>query len=362
MTSCERVLTAMSFHTPDRLPRFDSFWPEIYADYRSQLGLGADVDLTDYFGNDISIAAADERPFREQLISKTEEETIRRDGWGSLVRTHSGSTFWETLEPCIQRAADLDKPFVPAEEPYRYERFQKYVQQEKAKGKAVFAKIGGPYCRSTFMRTQEEYLADLLVDTEFAKTLAEKVAAHLLQIALASLQIGDLYDTGVWIYDDMAYNELPQFSPNVFRQVFLPIYADLVHRIKAAGARYVILHSDGNIAPFLDMLIEVGINGINPVEPRAGLEVPALRKRYGDRLVLIGGMCNSLVLPNGPPAEIRKQASAIVAAGREGGVIIGTHSVGPDIPLSHYMAYNEVVVNEGCYCTRDSGRPSPVPQ
>jgi len=72
-------------------------------------------------------------------------------------------------------------------------------------------------------------------------------------------------------------------------------------------------------------------------------------KKYGDRLALIGGTCNSLVLPNGPINAIHDQTRAIIAAGKEGGVIIGAHSIGPDIPVHHYLAYDQIVRNEEVY-------------
>jgi len=147
----------------------------------------------------------------------------------------------------------------------------------------------------------------------------------------------------------MAYNDAPLFSPAAFERVFLPAYRRMVAAFKGAGAAQVVLHSDGNIGPILEMLVDAGIDGYNPVEPKAGMWIPDLKARYGKRLALIGGMCNSHVLPEGPPDAIRDQARAIIEAGRDGGVMIGAHSIGPDIPVSHYLAYHRTVREEGVY-------------
>lgn len=106
---------------------------------------------------------------------------------------------------------------------------------------------------------------------------------------------------------------------------------------KKAGAKKVCLHSDGNIMPLLDMIIEVGIDAINPVEPRSGMSISNFKKKYGSKLGYIGGICNSDVLVNGPAERIRKQAEEILDVAGNGGVIIGAHSIGPDISVENYI-------------------------
>ena len=79
------------------------------------------------------------------------------------------------------------------------------------------------------------------------------------------------------------------------------------------------------------------------------MHIPTLKEKYGKKLSFIGGMCNSLVLPKGTKAEIERQAAEIIEAGEDGGVIIGAHSIGPDIPVRNYVSYHETVVEKGNY-------------
>ena len=102
-------------------------------------------------------------------------------------------------------------------------------------------------------------------------------------------------------------------------------------------------HSDGNLTPLLDLLIAAGIDGVNPVEHGAGMDAVDLLRRYHGRLFFIGGVCNTHILPRGDVGEIRRHVAALVEAGRHGGLVIGTHSVGPDISTESYEAYREVV-------------------
>ena len=92
----------------------------------------------------------------------------------------------------------------------------------------VFGKTGGPYLRSTYLRGEAEFLMDIAGDPGFARAIADKMADHLIAVGLEQLRRWELYETGIWIYDDMAYNRGPMFSPAQFEQVFLPAYRRMI--------------------------------------------------------------------------------------------------------------------------------------
>lgn len=344
-------MAALNFQQPDRIPKFDSFWSEFRAKCIQKLDLPKNTDLADFFSVDIAIAVANETPFptKSEVISDDRRSRVERDSWGRVIRTTRGGYFYEELDVSVKNRRDMEKAVFDS--PYldfRYEGFMRTVNALREK-RCVFCKTGGPYIRTSFLRGKEAFLMDIAGDPEFAKAMVDKVADHIIEIGRESLKRGNLYDTGLWIYDDMAYNHGTMMSPASFEVIFLPAYKRMVKAFKDAGAAKVILHSDGNIAPVLDMLIEAGIDGINPVEPRAGLHIPTLKEKYGTKLSFIGGMCNSHVLPDGTKAEIENRAAEIIQAGRDGGVIIGAHSIGPDIPVQNYVFYHETVVNLGNY-------------
>ena len=343
--SRERVLRAIDGQRPDRVPTFDSFWTEFRAQVLTELGLDSEVDLDDHFGIDIAIAVADETPFptASRVLREDGDTKVSVDGWGRTVETRTDAFFYRELSTSVEEPADLDRlRFEPATLDTRYTSFLRQVETQRDK-RCVFCKTGGPFLRTAFLRGKAAFLQDIAADPDFARAQADRVADHITEVGLESLRRGDLYDTGLWIYDDMAYNDNPLFSPASFERVFLPAYRRMVAAFKGAGCQRVILHSDGDIRPLLDMVLDAGIDGINPVEPRAGMHLPTLKKQYGSRLAWIGGMCNSLVLPLGPPAAIRAQAEEILEAGADGGVAIGAHSIGPDIPVAHYLAYHDTV-------------------
>ena len=360
MNAKERVIAALEHRPPDRIPTFDSYWEEFRQNCVRELGLQEGVDLSDYFDIDIQIAVADETPFptRKEVIEEKGGKKIERDGWGRVIESVEGAFFYRELEVAVEEKRDLERlEFDSPQLDARYEGFLKQVERGREK-RCVFCKTGGPYLRTTFLRGEVNFLMDIAEDPEFARALADRVAGHITEIGLESLERGQLYDTGLWIYDDMGFNKQPMMSPTAFERIFLPAYRRMVSAFKQAGAARVLLHSDGNIGPLLEMLIDAGIDGINPVEPRAGLHIPTLKAKYGSKLAFIGGMCNSHVLPEGPEEAIRAQAREIIEVARDGGVIIGAHSIGPDIPVSHYLCYHQMVKEDGLFTTGKEERQS----
>ncbi len=347
MTSKERVKKALSFQKPDRIPIFDSFWEEFIENWYREKGFDRNVNIYDYYQIDISIQVADETFFPSEKgdIKREGDYTISHNGWGATVRTKRDGYFYEVVDTALRDKSNLDRlRFEPADLDHRYEDFLRRVEEERDR-RCIFCKIGGPFIRSSFIRGEENWFMDLADDRAFAKALAEKVGGHLLQIGLESLSRANLYDTGIWIYDDMGSNNGPLFSPKVFEEIFLPVYRRMVSSLKKAGAKWVILHCDGNILPFLDMIIEAGIDGINPVEPKAGMDILELKKKYGKKLSYIGGVDNAFTLPKGSRKEIENHILPILEAGREGGIVIGTHSIGSDIPVEKYDWSHQIVSN-----------------
>jgi uroporphyrinogen decarboxylase len=342
MTSTERVMAALDFRPPDRIPLFDGYWAEFEAVWREAKHLGPDVDIHDYYGVDISIAVGDEGlcPTHAETLEQDDRQTIRRDSWGRVIRTVAGGYFYEQLQSAVTRPADLDSLAIdPPDLPSRYAGLDEGMAALRERY-CVFAKVGGPFIRTQFVRGEVDFLCDLAADPAFARELAFVVGRHLIRIGLEELRRWDLYDTGIWIFDDMASNLGPMFSPRTADEVLVPVWAEMVSAFRAAGARKVILHSDGNIGPLLDRFIEIGFDGINPVEPKAGLDVVSLRRQYGERLALLGGLDNAHTLPRGNLREVREHVRRLVEIGREGGLVAGMHSVGPDIAVE---TYDEVV-------------------
>ena len=354
MTSVERVRAAIEFRRPDRLPRWDNF--EIFGDFpdrwRAWKGLGEEIDPKEYYGIDCSMHAFDEGPFYSQsrLLRQEGEWEVLFDSWGRTTRHNPGETYFlETIETVLEDKGDLDKlVFDAPDDPDRFTSYAEEVQCDRRAGRAAFSKVGGIYCRSQFMRREDRLLMDMVLDEPFCHALFARVTEHLTGVALAALRLTDSWETGIWFYDDSANVQAPMFSPEMWEKYLLPLYTKMIGDLRAAGCKHFYLHSDGNITPFIPLMLEAGIEGVNPLEPRSN-NLLELRERYGDRMVFFGGSCNTRVLPGGDRAEIEAMVKELAELGHDGGLVVGSASIGNDISPASYDFYIQMLEKYGDY-------------
>ncbi len=353
MTSKQRVMTALDFRTPDRVPVAPmAFWSEFTEQWREVTGNEGTVE--DWFGVDVHIAIGDETPYPSLAgeIGRDGEYVLQRDGWGQVKRTREGGAFFGQIDFAYEEDGSLRHgEFEPPDLDARYRSLDGRIDALK-KRYCVFAKVGGPFIRTGFMRGETRWLMDLAADPQMAAEMAMRTSRHLTDIGLEQLRRWDLHDTGVWIFDDMAATRGPMFSPATAERVMAPAWAHMIDSFKSAGAEKVILHSDGNIGPLLDLFIDLGFDGINPVEYHTGLHPVELRERYGERLVMLGGLDNALILPRGDRDEVRAHVIDVLYAAADGGFAIGTHSVGPDIAVETIQLVRETINEYGEYPLR----------
>ncbi len=344
MNSLERIQAAVNFQRPDRIPRWDNFsvfgnFPERWRKWKN---FPPEVNPEDFYKIDVFIASCDEGPFFSQaeVLGYDSGYEVYRDAWGRSIRQKPGDVWlMQTVQAPLDEKRNLDHlEFEDPTDERRYVGFLMDVDRERKAGRMIFPKVGGLYCRSHFMRREEQLLLDMLEDEIFCHDLFRRVSGHLTQVALEELRRSNSWDAGIWFYDDSASLRAPMFSPSLWERYFLPRYSEMIEKLRSAGCRHFYLHSDGNIGPFLPLMIEAGLEGFNPLEPRC-LDIFELRRRYGNRIVLFGGMCNTRVLPSGDKAAIENMVKCLVELGRDGGLVIGSASIGDDISPESYDFY-----------------------
>jgi len=140
--------------------------------------------------------------------------------------------------------------------------------------------------------------------------------------------------------DDVAYKTGLMVSPEILREHFFPRFAQVIAPLKEAGIK-VIWHSDGNIMDVLDDAVEIGIDGIDPIERQAGMDIGVIRRKY-PRLILVGNV-DSAALAFGTPDEVRADVRRCIrdAAGDGGGHLLQCDAgqVMPDATLENVTAY-----------------------
>ena len=344
MTVRERVIRALAHERPDRLPRYEIFLSRFIETWRRTRHSSDRRGIFERYAKiDIGgILASQDGPFMARRAAWEDGDSrYVRDSWGRLRRHHGAAEFFEVLETAVAHKSDLDR--LQFEDPARPDRsdLEGLEQAGSVAGgrSAPVSGVMGLFMPSYYLRGELNLLTDLADDPPFCHALIGRVAEFLTVLGEQVLARTNTWDTALWVYDDFGSNIGPLVSPDTFATFFVPYYKQMISHWKARGAKQVILHYDSNCWAILDLLIEAGFTGIQGIYPGAGMSIPAVKARYGSQLALIGGMCNVSVLAPGPFSAIEREVSAIVEAARDGGVIIGAHSIDEDIPVAHYDHY-----------------------
>jgi len=152
------------------------------------------------------------------------------------------------------------------------------------------------------------------------------------------------------VYSDIASNIGLVFSPHFLEREFFPRLKEVVKMWNKYGCRCY-FHSDGNLTPVIPDLIDCGIVGLHPLETHAGMDLLTIKKKFGRKLVLIGGIDCSVTLPWSTPEQVREEVkNTIEIAGEDGGYIIGsTSELHRTIPLENVIAMFEAARDYGVY-------------
>lgn len=147
----------------------------------------------------------------------------------------------------------------------------------------------------------------------------------------------------VFTGDDIAFKSGPLLAPAWFKKNYF-------HRLARVTAAYhrqgikALFHSDGNLWPILDGLVEAGIDGLNPIEVLAGMDAVEIHRRY-PHLFLAGGIDVSQLLPFGKPQEV-KDAVHRAIDGAGGRLMVGSSTeLHQDVPLENYLALREAALD-----------------
>lgn len=175
---------------------------------------------------------------------------------------------------------------------------------------------------------QPELIADLMA------TLTD-TATRALQAVCRELTVDQLS-----VHEDFAGKSGPLIGPTQVRQHLRPYYLACWDIVRDAGGRIFQQDSDGNINPVVDALLECGLTCMFPMEPAAGMDAVALRRRYGPRLAMAGGI-DKHVLRQGREAIRRELEYKLQPLMRDaGGMVFGLdHRIPNGTPLADYRYY-----------------------
>ena len=172
---------------------------------------------------------------------------------------------------------------------------------------------GGVVTQAQFLRGFEDWFADLIADPTFYHALLERITDLWIEMAKDELDAaGDSVDF-CFFGDDVAFQDGPMMSMELYRKMVKPYHARVFSYIKSRSSAKILYHTCGSVAHLIPDLIELGVDALNPIQVSAkGMDTKTLKREFGKDICFWGGIDTQRVLPFGSPADV-------AGRGRSGG-------------------------------------------
>ncbi len=339
MNSVERVQTALRLGQPDRVPVLEFVVDEKVA--RAAVPGCRDVaDCMDRLDMDsVGCGASFAR------VSEHSDGSFV-DEWGVTYRENTEAVAHPLRGP-IRTLADA-RDYVPPDPdaPHRLGRLPDLVDRYKGR-RAICFHHRAAFMWSAYLMGIDTILMNFLAEPDLVEIVLDKVLACNMRIVQRAIRAGAEV---IILGDDYASNKGPMMSPAVFRQFILPRLQRMVDLIHEEGA-LCIKHSDGNLYSLLEMIASAGPDGLNPVEPVAGMDLKKTKQLVGDRMCLVGNIDCAHLLPHGTVDEVRQAVrQAIADAAPVGGFILSSsNSIHSSCDARNFVAMVQACHEFGAY-------------
>ncbi len=274
------------------------------------------------------------------VVEETDEILLRRDELGRLTKLFKKSA---TIPlPLDHPVHDMDswlaiKPlFVFTEERIDEDAIQQ-AKKAQQHGALVVAYIPGGFdmprelmgeeCACLAYYEQPELMQDIL--TTLTTTSLQVLERVTDQISIDQLSV----------HEDLAGKAGPMIGPQQVRRFMHPYFSAVWDLVQSRGTKIFDMDSDGNVWPVLDEFLNCGINSMHPMEPAAGMDIVEVRRRYGSRLAIRGGIDKHVLRLD--RAAIRTELEyKMQPLMRTGGTVFGLdHRIPNGTPIENYRYY-----------------------
>lgn len=356
LTSHDRVARCLARQPHDRVPLFDSYWEESEREYVTQINdprLGRGINdagrtspdlltLWEYFDFDLmQVSWPDQRLHLvpPTVLEETDEWVLQRDGneavlrwWKHKMGTPEHVAFGINTPEKWRQVRHL---LTASHDRVRWHEFWPRYRRAKAAGKFIcYSSVEIIECVKDSLG-HEMMCKAFIKQPEWLRDVFETYTQFLIDTFHLVEAEGMLCD-GAFIYGDIAYKNGPFMSPRHYREFVYPCHKRLFDEFHRRGMP-VIFHSDGDIRPLIPHFIEAGVDMIQPMEARAGMDVRELAPRFGDRLGFCGNIDVTVLTTNNREQIEAELHTKIAAAMKYRGYIYHSdHSIPPGVTLETY--------------------------
>lgn len=359
LTSFERFHNTLHRKPIDCVACYDAPWDDTRKRWRAEGHLGPDEDVRDALGMDMrsdgwvnGIADLDAETV---VVEETEETILTRDGNGAMLRQHKqhdstpehvGFTVedrrgWEEL--IKPRLLEVDRRRISAES-YRN------AKRDAAERQLFFVWWGvAPFEQMHPMCGHENLLAGMADDPEWVRDMVMTYANFTL-MHLETLFGEEGVPDAMFFGEDMGFKEKPFMSPAMYRDIMLPGHKLLFDYSHSLGCK-VIVHSCGYVEPLVPGLIEAGMDCLQALEVKAGMDMRRLQAQHGDAIAFFGNMDVRALLTNDHAQIDAELSSRLPVILRNGGryILMSDHSIPPQVDFQTMQYF----FNRGREMSRD---------
>jgi len=340
LTGVERIFKTLQLQEPDRIPFYEGPNDKIM----KEILPGASFDdAVEYF--DLDGVEVDDRVIPCYLVEKLDVSHFRNQ-WGTVVRVTS-EALPHPVEPAVKVEKDLDSWSPPdPDDPLRYERLTELVKRYKGQ-RAIITSFADPFNVANEVRGAAAHYMDFIRNPDLVDRLAELIRDYYLKYIRNCIEIGvDI----IWVKGDYATTKWPMLSREHFAKHVIPVLKSLVDEAKSRGA-YVFKHTDGNIWPIIDLIIDTGIHGLHPIDPNAGMDLGEVKQKYGHRICLMGNVDCAHILTWGTTDEVREDVKRCIRQAARGGgyICMSSNSIHSAVKPENYVEMVKAIREYGNY-------------
>jgi len=366
----DRVNKAISFEKPDRVPRDFAAVPEIWrklGDYfgtedRAEILKRLDVDCRivsydsfcrppDIETHDVNMNASQERSSVGGMWRDTLPDGSNRDIWGAhrkKVKNPSGELEQFASFPLesAQNIEDLSKYKWPQADWWDFSDLRSYIENlNDTSNYNIRYRLGSFFETAWSLYNFEKFQLDLLLNPHMTKYVMDRIAeVHIQNLETVLKLAGDQIDV-VYFYDDVATQNNLLISPELYEES-IQAYHQKVIDLAAFYGKPTMMHCCGSIYPLIEILIQMGLKILNPIQPSAANMNPEkLIDDFGGRIAFHGGIDVQQFLPSASPEEVKEKVNyTSEILGKQGGYVLsGSHHLQADIPLENVLAMYGVI-------------------
>jgi len=338
VTGRERFLTALQRKQPDRVP----IW-ELIVNEPVIKALHGDISYFDFAEKEdldgVTI-------FEDNRQTQIGPDTYR-DEWGIIWKIEPNGIGYPSGGP-IQTEADLDRYTPPdPDADHRLVTLREAVKRFKGEKAIVFLGHETFEFAHYLLGGMQNLFIKYIENPEFVHRLSEVIWSYKGRVLERAAEEGaDVLLTG----DDYAHAKGTIMSPEHFREFVLPYLQKAVDVARKKGVPFI-KHTDGNLWKVIDWIVDTGIDGLDPIEPIAHMDIGEVKERYGDRIAVCGNVDCTEILPHGTKEQVVEAVKETIAKASPGGghILASSNSIHPGVNPENYRTMLEAAREFGKY-------------